>query len=62
MLYGTECWTIKRCHAQKMSVAEMPMLRWICGKTMRDKVKNKDIRIKTGVAPIEEKMRLNYPR
>jgi len=23
LLYGTECWTIKRYHAQKMSVAEM---------------------------------------
>ena len=26
-LYGTECWAIKRHHTQKMSVAEMRMLR-----------------------------------
>ena len=25
--YGTDCWGIKRYHAQKMSVAEMHMLR-----------------------------------
>ena len=27
LLYGTEYWAIKRHHAQKMSVAEMRMLR-----------------------------------
>ena len=31
MLYGTECWATKRQHIQKMSVADMRMLRWICG-------------------------------
>ena len=38
------------------------MLRWMCGNTRRDKVKNKDIRIKIGVASIEEKMRENCLR
>jgi len=33
------------------------MLRWMRGNTRRDKVRNEDIRTKTGVAPIEEKMR-----
>jgi len=59
LLYDTECWAIKRYHAQKMSVAEMRMLRWICGKTRRDKMRNEDILIKIGVASIEEKMREN---
>ena len=27
LLYDTECWAIKRYHAQKMSVAKMHMLR-----------------------------------
>jgi hypothetical protein len=27
MMYGAECWTTKRQHIQKMSVAEMRMLR-----------------------------------
>jgi len=31
---------------QKMSVAEMRMLRWMCGNTMRDKVRNDDIHTK----------------
>ena len=38
-----------------MSVAEMCMLRWMCGKTRRDKVRNEDIRAKIAVASIEEK-------
>ena len=43
LLYDTECWGIKKHHAQKMSVAEMCMLRWMCGNTRRDKVRNEDI-------------------
>ena len=35
MLYGTECWATKKQHISKMSVAEMRMLRWLCGKTVR---------------------------
>jgi hypothetical protein len=33
MLYGAECWPTKRRYIQELSVAEMCMLRWICGHT-----------------------------
>ena len=33
------------------------MLRWMCGNTMRDKMRNEDICTKIGVAPIKDKMR-----
>ena len=56
MLYGAECWPTKRRHIQQLSVAEMRMLRWICGHTRRDRVRNDDIRDRLGVAPIEEKL------
>jgi hypothetical protein len=56
MLYGAECWTTKRRHVQQLSVAEMRMLRWICGHTRRDRVRNEDIQDRVGVAPIEEKL------
>ena len=56
MLYGAECWPTKRQHVQKISVAEMRMLRWSCGHTRRDRIRNEDIREKLGVAPIEEKL------
>ena len=32
------------------------MLRWICGHTRRDRVRNDDIRDRLGVASIEEKL------
>jgi hypothetical protein len=43
-------------HVQQLSVAEMRMLRWICGNTRRDRVRNDDIREKLRVAPVEEKL------
>jgi hypothetical protein len=42
MLYGTECWPTKRRHIQQLSVAEMRMLRWICGHTRLERVRNDD--------------------
>ncbi|KAG2559730.1 hypothetical protein PVAP13_8KG003240 [Panicum virgatum] len=56
MLYGAECWPTKRRHVQQLSVAEMRMLRWFCGHTMRDRVRNEVIRDRVGVVPIEEKL------
>ena len=32
------------------------MLRWMCGHTKKDRVRNDDVRDRVGVAPIEEKL------
>jgi hypothetical protein len=56
MLYGAQCWPTKRRHIQQPSVAEIRMLRWICGHTRRDQIQNDDIRERLGVAPVEEKL------
>ena len=40
----------------------MRMLRWICGKTLKDRIRNEHIREMVGVAPIEDKMRENRLR
>ena len=56
MLYGAECWPTKRRHVQQLGVAEMRMLRWMCGHTRKDRIRNDDIRDRVGVAPIEEKL------
>jgi hypothetical protein len=56
MLFGAECWPTKRRHVQQLSVAEMCMLRWICGHTRKDRVWNDDIRERLGVAQVEEKL------
>ncbi|KAF3612549.1 Bifunctional D-cysteine desulfhydrase/1-aminocyclopropane-1-carboxylate deaminase, mitochondrial [Capsicum annuum] len=57
MLYGAECWPVKNSHIQKLKVAEMRMLRWMCGHTGKDRVRNEIIREKMGVASVEDKMR-----
>ena len=57
MLYGVECWPVKNSHIQKMRVAEMRMLRWMCGLIRGDRVRNETIREKVGVASVEDKMR-----
>ena len=57
LLYGAECWPIKKSHVQRMRVAEMRMIRWICGHTRLDRIRNEVIRGKVGVASIEDKMR-----
>ncbi|TVU17381.1 hypothetical protein EJB05_33414, partial [Eragrostis curvula] len=46
----------RRDRVQQLSVAEMRMLRWFCGHTRRNLVRNKDIRDRVEVAPIEEKL------
>ncbi|KAG5593432.1 hypothetical protein H5410_043946 [Solanum commersonii] len=38
-----------------MHVAEMRMLRWMCGHTRSDKIRNEVIREKVGVASVVDK-------
>uniref|UniRef100_A0A1S4D9K8 Reverse transcriptase domain-containing protein n=1 Tax=Nicotiana tabacum TaxID=4097 RepID=A0A1S4D9K8_TOBAC len=57
MLYGAECWPVMNSHVQKMRVAEMKMLKWMCGCTKKDRIKNEAIRDRVGVASVEDKMR-----
>ena len=56
LLYGSECWTLRASDSRAVQTAEMKMLRWSCGHTRLDKVRNDEIRMKMGVAPIEEKL------
>ncbi|KAM3286480.1 hypothetical protein P3S67_025279 [Capsicum chacoense] len=56
MLYGAECWSVKNSHIQRLKVAEMRMLRWMCGLTIGNRVRNEIIRKKVGVTSVEDKM------
>ena len=62
LLYGTKCWPVKNIFEHKMEVTEMRMLRWMCGHTLMDRIRNQEFRDKLGVAPISEKMHENRLR
>ncbi|KAF3628073.1 hypothetical protein FXO37_29567 [Capsicum annuum] len=49
MLYRAECWPFKNSHIQKLKVAKMRRLRWMCGLTRGDGVRNETIRKKVRV-------------
>ncbi|XP_059284794.1 uncharacterized protein LOC132038087 [Lycium ferocissimum] len=57
ILYGTECLRIKKARIEMKVGPGMRMLRWMCGHTMRDRIRNEVIRDKVGVAPVMDKMR-----
>ncbi|KAL6495878.1 hypothetical protein OROGR_030441 [Orobanche gracilis] len=57
MLYGSECWAIKKSLESKLEVAEMRMLRWSCGHTLLDRIPNVAFRNALEVAPISAKVR-----
>ena len=57
IMYGPEYWALKKTQIQRLLVAEMRMLRWLCGYTRLDKIRNEVIRDLVKVAPIEDKLR-----
>ena len=61
ILYEIDCWATIKQHMNKLSIIEMSMLKWICRKTLKDKITNKHIREMVGVA-LEYKMRKNQIR
>ena len=40
VLYGFECWVVKKMNEKCLLVAEMRMLRWMCEAIRMDKVRN----------------------
>ncbi|XP_061714620.1 uncharacterized protein LOC133523125 [Cydia pomonella] len=62
MTYGSECWPIKKQHANKLHAAEMRMLRWAGGVTILDHIKNSHVSGSFRVTPIQEKLTENRLR
>ena len=56
MLYGAETWPIKKEQERRMEVAEMRMLRWMCGVTRKDKIRNELIRGTVKVLEVSKKV------
>ena len=56
LIYGAETWAAKKAHEKKLDVAEMRMLRWMCGVTKLDMIPNTRIREMTKVGEISGKV------
>ena len=56
LMYGAETWALKKAQEKKLEVAEMRMLRWMCGVTKLDKIRNERIRWTTKVGEITKKV------
>jgi hypothetical protein len=46
LLYGNECWTMRKRHTQKLQAAKIRVLRSVKGYTRLDKIRNEDVRKK----------------
>ena len=55
MLHGAETWPVKKVQEKRLDVAEMKMLRWMCGVTKRDRIRNERIRGTTKVIEVSKK-------
>ena len=64
LLYGADTWPTTRGQEARLEVNEMRMLRWVCGVTRRDNIRNEHIRGTTRLAQaskmITEKLLVCY--
>ena len=62
-MYGAEEREVERAQENKLEVAEMGMLRWMCGVTKLNMIRNKEIRgiMKVGeISKKRQEMRLKW--
>ena len=57
MVYGAETWASKMRQEARLEASEMRMLRWACGVTLKDRVRNEHIRGSFKIAPISLKVK-----
>ncbi|KAL6505091.1 hypothetical protein OROGR_024908 [Orobanche gracilis] len=57
MLYGSECWAMKKSLENKLEATGMRMLRWSCDRTLLDRIPNVAFRNALEVIPISAKVR-----
>ena len=57
MLYGSETWAANTEQVARLSRAEMRMVRYMCGVSLRDRKTNAELRKSLGIKDIDEVMR-----
>ena len=56
LMYVAETWALKKAQEKKLEVAEMRKLRWMCGVTKLDKIRNERVRGTPKVEGITKKV------
>ena len=56
-IYGSETWTVNAEQETKVERAEMRMVRWMCGVSLREKKTNAEMRKSMGIEKISDVMR-----
>src|SRR5579875_3925032 len=62
LLYSCEAWAVKQVHVRRPEVFQMGCLRQLLGVSLRDRLRNVDIRQRCGVRPIAQLLRGNRMR
>ena len=57
MIYGSETWALKKTEERKLERTEMRMLRWAMGISLREHLRNEEVRRRAGVDCITEVIR-----
>ena len=57
MTYGSETWALKVEHEERLNRAEMRMIRWMCGVSLRDRKTSAELRQRMGVEAITDVVR-----
>ena len=57
MIYGSETWAVNAEQEAKLERAEMRMVRWTCGVSLREKKTNAELRESMGIEKISDVMR-----
>ena len=64
MTYGSECWGLKKKDERKLNTTEMRMIRMMLGVTLKDKLRNEEVRrrttVTTNVVTIVERIKLRW--
>ena len=56
LLFGADTWATIKGQEKRLEVNEMRMLRWMCGVTQKDKIRNEHVTGSVNVAPVTKQI------
>jgi len=62
MLHGSETWPVRKENVVALQRAEMRMVRWMCGVTLKDRLPSKELRERLSIDDIELVLQQNRLR